>query len=84
MKPEMLRFLHDELAPNAMHMERREIYHRFAMPAASGFFLCSPESFLGSGLTIYLGMKASMGPLKRSTGGGGPSWMGLGLATVGA
>ena len=80
----MLRFLHDELAPNAMHMERREIYHHFAVPAAGGFCLCSPEFFLGSGLTIYLGMKASVGPLKCSTGGGGPSRMGLGLATTGA
>lgn len=72
MKPEMLRFLHDELAPNTRHMERREIYHHLSRPAASGFRLCSPEFFLGSGLKIYLGMKASVGPLKPSTGGGVP------------
>ena len=69
---------------NTTLMERGEIYHHLSMPAVSGFCLCSPEFFLGSRLKIYLGMKASMEPLKCSTGGGGPSRMGLGLATIGA
>lgn len=71
MKPEMLRFLHDELAPNTRHMGRKKLPPSF-QASSQWFRLCSPEFFLGSGLKIYLGMKARVGPLKPSTGGGVP------------
>lgn len=48
-KPEMLRFFHDELAPNTMHMERGEIYHHLPCQQSVVFASVLQNSFLEMG-----------------------------------